>query len=312
MPRRRLHGPGRTAPFLVLLLVLLLMVLPPFLLGVEARPFTGAGQTGSVPVGEGGETVPFLADLADDRIFVAIGPVPGDTCRLVLDTNGTYGETGLHWAEGDETAYVWADHGARDAPYRLHAVWSRDLNDNCTVERTEETTHWHDPRGRPFVELRILEHRPLFPGPAGTTIRVDLTIQNNGTLSDNVSAEIGNHPKEFRVTAATPILTVPVDPLEQVVFSFDVEVPWETRAGVYPLVVDFESESGWSGGITAFPDVGPPEGEDPRPHEDKTPDPAAADPLAPPTLEPNEAPLVHGLLLLVVTVGLVGLLRRRA
>lgn len=295
--------PGSHAVVPLLALLLLAGLMP----GAAAAPYEGPGQKGVVPVGEGGRTIPHLEGIADDHLFAALQGIPGDACRIVLDQNGTYAGTGVTWELGSDTAYVWAEAGDREAPYRLHALWTTDLNGNCTVERTETQTYWHDPRGRPYVELRLLDDKQYLPGPAGSNITVRFTVHNNGTIADNVTAQMAVVKDTFRVTSDGPVVDVPVQPLQEVSFAFIVEVPRDTRPVPHTVQVNLVGDSGWRQAATAILKIGRAEGPDPVATEKV--DPSSAKPLPPPTVDAGEAPMPLAMTLLAVALALA--MRRR-
>lgn len=287
----------------ILVLCLLVSVAP----SAAAAAYEGPGQKGVVPVGEGGALVPILGGFVDDRVFAVLSGLPADTCRLVLDANGTYGDARLTWSRGDSAAYVWAEAGQRDVSYRLHAVWHDDLNGNCTAEETAEGTIWHDPRGRPFVDLALMEERLILEVRAGgEPVDARLDVHNNGTIPDNVTAGIKVVHPDFKVTSIGKVRQVAVGPLETVPFVFRVSVPEDGEVRVHPVQVGFTSESGWSQAFTFHLSVLP---SNATGDGDLLQDPAESAPLPPPSVTPEEAPLPVVVVLFACTLALLA--RRR-
>lgn len=220
-------------------------------------PYRGPGHEGTVPLGDGGIGLLLPAEAGDNRTFVGLSGFPTDTCRIVLDENGTYAGTHLDWTGEGGEARVWADAGVVDAPYRVVAHWIRDLKDACTAEVTPEGTIWHDPRGRPFRELHTNASRMFLAGEVGQTLRVAVTVTNNGTLASDVTAALPLRQEGWSVAGGSAALDVQVAPLEAREFHFDVAIPRSQKPVTNVVFVELSDRHGWEEKVTVFLDLRP-------------------------------------------------------
>ncbi len=238
-------------------MVLLGAVLVAIPSGEAGFPYQGPGHAGSVPLGDGGASLALPDPATDNRTVVRLDGIPDDACRLVLDENGTYARSHVAWAPGQAVAGIWADVGVVDAPFRVVAHWLTDLNGACTAEVTPDGTLWHDPRGRPFVELLVNETRSFWSGPVGTVFPLAVEVTNNGTLTTEVTAGLPIAQKGWEIRRASPVLNVSVPPLETVVFSFDVFVPRTEQPRMNALALELRAPD-WAARPVFFLDLKPP------------------------------------------------------
>ncbi len=258
MARLSSPAPGRmvgstTRGLLPVGLVLILLIGVPT---VEAAQYEGPGHRGEVPVGDGGALAEFAPDLGEGVTHVGLSGIAPNICQIELDEASAAGNATLVWSPGNETAFVAAELGAREVPFRVASHWERDLNDACTVEVTENGRTWHDPRGRPFIDLQFPERMVSHEITAGNWTRVQAEVHNNGTLPERVNVGLKQMRDHWEIQNATPFLNVAIDPLETVEFGFDLLIPDDEpgRTNLLQLEVKGE-ESGSKGTITLVLEV---------------------------------------------------------
>ncbi len=312
-------SPGSRLPtgplaWAVVLLVFGLLLAPM----AQAVDYEGPGQEGRVPVGAG----PLLAENApmagEGVTHLPLVGVPAEVCRIVLDENGTYAGAQGIWSPGDETAYVAAEPGALEAPFKVAAHWERDLNDNCTVEVTPDQTFWHDPRGRPFIEPRFVDRYIQYDVDAGSWVKVEAEIHNNGTLPETINADLEHLRDRWELRNASSVVGVKVEPLQTVRFSFEVHIPADESGGTKLLLVNARGEkSDWSDRATFVleveEDVEARYNQDPKEEEEETgiDSHGSVDPPSKQDGPTGQVPVVAPGVLLVALVLLVSALRRR-
>jgi hypothetical protein len=282
------------------LLLATLLAVPPAAL---AAPYEGPGQSGIIPLGDGGHLATLHPDAGLGITHVALDGLPADTCALDVGPPADGPAVAAHWSIGNRTAYVFAEPGARDAQFLIAAHWVWDVKGDCTVEHTPEGVIYHDPRGRPFIDLKFPERRLTFTPTTGEWSRIEVPIVNNGTLPEHADITLGLRRAHWEIANATPAANVPIAPGATYVFGFDLLVPLEQPARISLLLVDLAGrESGTADRATLVLDLQ--EGEKP-PVVARPPPPAL-----PPWEEPEEAPGSGVIALLVLVLGCLAVRRR--
>lgn len=231
-------------------LVVLLMVAGGVLVA-QAEEYEGPGHRGMVPIGDGGVVASHAPDLGEGLMLVPLEGIPEKACRVVLDENESYARTLLVWSPGNETAYVAAEAGERDAPFRVVSHWERDMNDDCTVEVTPDGKVWHEPRGRPFIEMMWQERHVHYNPEPGTWFPVEAVLENNGTLEETVNVSVQYLQEEWQVRNSTGSVDRTVAPEGTLRFGFELYLPENERTGTKLILFDaVGTESGWSGRAT--------------------------------------------------------------
>jgi len=295
-------------PAALLAIPLLLLVVP----GAAGLAYAGPGQTGTVRLGDDGALASLGLDLpaplADNLSEVRLDGLPADACRLVLDQNGTYAATHALWTPGLATARVYAAAGTTNAAFRVHALWHTDLNGHCTAEETEDGILWHDPRGRAYVEMVVLDRRPVVDGARNSTIDVTLRIHNNGTVPDNVTGRLARLPDGWSGASSGATTAVPVAPLATVGFPFRLHIPDGPQSRLAIVRVAF-SATDWNAEVPVFVQF-----------DEATPAPAASkgakapgtpDAAPPPAWTPSAEAPAPPFLLGVLALGLIARRARR-
>lgn len=218
--------------------------------------YEGPGQQGVVPLGDGGHLQPLYSLVGEGLFHVPLTGIGSDVCRIVLDENETYDRTLLVWVPGNDTAYVAAEPGQRDALFRIAAHWELDMNDECTVEVTPDEKIWHDPRGRPFIHMQIVERHVAYEAVPGNWTPVEAWVRNNGTLPEAVNITLGHMRPDWQIRNATGVVDVPVEPLQTLRVGFDLFIPPTETSGTKLLLLNMEGKhSGWADRATLMLEV---------------------------------------------------------
>lgn len=227
--------------------ILALLVVLALVSGVQAAEYEGPGHEGMVPLGAGGLVAELAPAVGEGLTHVPLQGIGEDVCRIVLDENGTYEPAVLVWQPGNTTAHVAAEPGTQNVPFRVVSHWEHDLNGACTAEVTTNGTVWHDPRGRPFIEMRVVERHVKFDVEAGSWTPVEAQVFNNGTLPETLNVSLGHMRDDWKIRNSTGVVGVRVDPLETATIGFDLYVPENEPTGTRLLLVDMEGgKSGWT------------------------------------------------------------------
>lgn len=244
---------------------------------------------------------------------MTLSGIAPEICRIELEEEGAFANATLVWHPGNETAYIAGEVGARDVPFQVVTHWERDLNDECTVEVTQKGRVWHDPRGRPFIDLQFTDRIAGHDLTAGNWTRIDAGIHNNGTLPERVSVSIEHMRDHWEIRNATSFLNVEIEPLETVAFGFDLRVPDDEPGRTNLLLFHVKGEeSGFKDKITLVLGV---EGSGKTPSNDEEDTPGRIDQRgrAPPEEKPEQSgqiPMVSPLVGLLVIGFIVNSKRR--
>lgn len=236
---------------LVLALAILAVAAPAL-----ASQYEGPGHRGEVPLGDGG-LLAGLAPLVGQGItHVEVTGIAPEICKIVFDDDDAYANATLVWSPGNETAYIGAQAGARDAPFRIAAHWELDMNDECTVEVTKEGRTWHDPRGRPFIDIQYEDRFLDFDVVTGDWTPVYVELHNNGTLSERVNIATEHMRDTWQIRNATAFMDVEIGPLETKRFGFELLIPDGEPSRTNLLLFNVEGkESGFRERLTLVLEV---------------------------------------------------------
>jgi hypothetical protein len=239
-PSKRPRWIARVA--LVALLSVTVLAAP----AATAEPYKGPGHQGIVPIGVGGLLAETLPLVGEGVVHIPLEGIPADVCKIELDDGPGYTQSTLVWTPGNETAYVAAEPGERDAAFKVKAHWELDLKGACTVEVTPGGTIWHDPRGRPFIELAFQERTISHDVEPGQWYTMDVYIHNNGTLEDTVNITFQHLRNEWEIRNPTGVVDRRVGPLETIRVGFDLRMPENQQSGTNLVLFDAEAtKSGW-------------------------------------------------------------------